>query len=104
MTPEASVGGFILLKKYFFVTLVAFFGGLAHAIETVKRQGWRGWVSFWSDVVVCIFFGHIFFQVSQIVNPEYHVLFTSLGAFWGVKSFDYLKGWFIKSLQANLPK
>lgn len=103
MAPE-SIGIMYVLKTYFLATFVAFFGGLAHAIEVVKRQGWRGWISFMADVFVCIFFGNVFYQMGLIFAPKMAVVLTSLGSFWGAKSFDYLKVWIIKSIQSNLPK
>lgn len=103
MAPE-SIGIAYILKTYVLATAIAFFGGLAHAIEVVKRQGWKGWISFCADVFVCIFFGHIFYQMGIIFAPSMAIVLTSLGSFWGAKSFDYLKEWLIKSFQANIPK
>jgi len=101
--PE-QLGIAYIVKTYFFATIVAFFGGLAHAIQVVKSSGWKGWVSFFADVFVCIFFGNIFYQIGLLYFPHQAIILTSLGSFWGAKSFEYLKVWIIKSLQSNLPK
>lgn len=103
MTPE-QIGFIYILKTYFLASLIAFFGGVAHAIQQVKKSGWKGWVSFFADVFVCIFFGNVFYQIGLLVAPAYAIILTSLGSFWGAKSFEYLKVWVIKSLEANLPK
>lgn len=103
MAPE-SIGLAYILKTYLLATIVAFFGGLAHAIEVVKHSGWKGWVSFWADIFVCIFFGNVFYQLGLLFAPHMAIIFTSLGSFWGAKSFEYLKLWLIKSIQANVPK
>lgn len=103
MTPE-SLGIAYLFKTYFFATVVAFFGGVAHAIQQVKKSGWKGWISFTADVFVCIFFGNVFYQIGLIFAPHLAIVLTSLGSFWGAKSFEYLKDWMINSLKSNLPK
>lgn len=97
-----SVPIIIVIKQYLLVTLFAFWGGVAHAIQNVKKAGWKGWMSFVSDVIVCVFFGNVFYQVGLLVEPTYAIVFTSLGSFWGAKSFEYLKDWIITSLKANI--
>lgn len=97
-----SLPVFIAIKQYLLVTLFAFWGGVAHAIQNVKKAGWKGWVYFVSDVIVCVFFGNVFYQVGLLVEPTYAIVFTSLGSFWGAKSFEYLKDWIITSLKANI--
>jgi len=104
MSTEVTIGATILAKNYVIATGVAIAGGIAHAIEQVRHAGWKGWVNFLGDIFVCVFFGHVFFQIALHLNPDYAVIFTSLGSFWGVKSFDYLKVWFIKSLEAIIKK
>lgn len=97
-----TIPGIIIAKHYLIVSLFALFGGIAHAIEKVKKVGWKGWISFFSDVIVCIFFGNIFYQFGVLVEPKYAVILTSLGSFWGAKSFEYLKNWVLISIKANL--
>lgn len=92
----------LLAKHYLIVTAVAFFGGMANAIQQVKKAGWKGWVSFCSDIVVCIFFGNVFYQIGLLTEPKYAIILTSLGSFWGAKSFEYLKRWVLTSLKANV--
>lgn len=103
MAPE-GIGIFFAVKSYFVATLLGILGAVAHAIQAVKRQGWKGWFSFFGDVAVCIFFGQVFYQVGILWSPEKAIILTSLGSFWGAKSFDYIKGYVIKSVQANFPK
>lgn len=92
----------IIIKQYFIATVFAFFGGVAHAIQKVKESGWKGYFSFCGDIVVCIFFGNVFYQMGLLMEPKYAIILTSVGSFWGAKSFDYLKKWMIASLKANL--
>lgn len=99
--PETGLGIFLVTKSYVIATFLGLLGAIAHAIQKVKDAGWKGWFSFLGDVVVCVFFGQVFYQLGMKINPEYAVLFTSLGSFWGAKSFDYLKDWIITSLKAN---
>ena len=103
MAPE-SLGLMYIFKTYLLATLIGLFGGIAHAIEVVKEKGWKGWISFFADVFVCIFFGQIFYQFGLLYAPHMAVILTSLGSFWGAKSFDYMKVWIVRSLQSNLPK
>ena len=91
-----------IIKTHFLATIFAFFGGVAHAIQNVKKSGWKGWISFLCDIVVCIFFGNVFYQIGLIIKPEYAIVLTSLGSFWGAKSFDYIRDWVLNSLKANI--
>lgn len=101
MAPE-SLGIMYIVKTYFLASIFAFFGGVAHAIQNVKKAGWRGWFSFGGDVIVCVFFGNVFYQVGLIIDPKYAIIMTSLGSFWGAKSFEYLKAWILTALKANV--
>ena len=101
MSPE-TIPVVYIIKTYLLASIFAFFGGVAHAIQNVKRVGWKGWFSFLGDIVVCIFFGNVFYHVGIIINPEYAIVLTSLGSFWGAKSFEYLKYWALNSLKANI--
>ena len=97
-----TLGILYFIKTYLLASIFAFFGGIAHAIQNVKKAGWRGWVSFGSDVVVCIFFGNVFYQIGLLTEPNYAIIMTSVGSFWGAKSFEYLKEWILNSLKAKL--
>jgi len=101
MAPE-SITFMYIIKTYLIASIFAFFGGVAHAIQNVKKAGWKGWCSFLGDIVVCIFFGNVFYHVGLILNPEYAIILTSLGSFWGAKSFEYVKDWVLNSLKANI--
>ena len=101
MAPE-SLGILYIIKTYLVASIFAFLGGLAHAIQSVKRTGWRGWISFVSDILVCIFFGNVFYQIGLIVKPEYAIIMTSLGSFWGAKSFEYLKEWMVATVNIKI--
>lgn len=92
----------VLLKKYGLVFLAGCSGALAHALESVKTAGWKGWLSFVTDIIVCTFFGAVFFQAFSIIDPNYAIFATSLGSYWGTASFKYLKEWLLKSLEANI--
>ena len=43
MAPEGW-GIAYIIKTYFLASIFAFFGGIAHAIQNVKKAGWKGWV------------------------------------------------------------
>lgn len=98
---EHSIG-LVVFKQFFIAFAAALAGALAHALTEVRKNGWKGWVSFLSDTFVCVFFGFIFHQIGVLVAPEQATVFTALGAFWGTESFRYLKSWLVKSLQANI--
>lgn len=93
----------LIIKKYAVVMIAAMFGATAHALEEVKKVGWKGWFSFIIDIVVCSFVGYIFYHMTLLINPEYSVFATSIGSYWGTKGFKFAKDWFINSLKANLP-
>lgn len=99
--PETGIGIYLLAKSYALATVLGFLGAIAHAIQAVKKQGWKGWLSFSGDVIVCVFFGQVFYQIGILWSPEKAVILTSLGSFWGAKSFDYFKEWIINSIKAN---
>lgn len=101
MTPDSGIGLFLLVKSYFVATFMGILGGVAHAIQEVKKKGWKGWLAFAGDVIVCVFFGQVFYQVGMVFAPDKAIIFTSLGSFWGAKSFDYLRDWIINSVKAN---
>lgn len=90
------------LKKYTPFLIAALFGAIAHAVEKVKLVGWKGWMSFISDLIVCSFVGYTFFQMSLLFNPDYAIIATSIGSYWGTKGFNLMKDWFINSVKANL--
>lgn len=103
MTPETQIGLILVAKKYLLVCFSATAGALAHALEKVKTMGWKGWVSFFSDMFVCIFFGTVFAQLTVLTgHADYQVIATSLGSYWGAKSFEYAKLWLLNSLKANI--
>lgn len=97
-----TIPSIIIVKQYLLATIFAFLGGVAHAIQKIKTAGWKGWVSFSGDIFVCIFFGQVFYQVGLLWDPKYAIVLTSLGSFWGAKSFEYLKDWIINAARANL--
>lgn len=92
------------MKQFFIVFFAAVAGALSHALNEVRTNGWKGWLNFASDTFICVFFGFVFHQLGIVIAPEKAIIFTALGSFWGTESFKYLRNWFIKSLQANLPK
>lgn len=102
MSVETGVGIIMATKGYITATLMGIFGGIAHAIQEVKKQGWKGWISFASDVIVCVFFGQIFYQIGLLFYPKEAIILTSLGSFWGAKSFDYLRVWILNSIKSNV--
>jgi hypothetical protein len=90
------------LKSYLPVVLAALFGATAHALEEIKKVGWKGWASFIIDLVICSFVGYTFFHLALFVNPEnpqYAVFATSIGSYWGTRGFRFVKQWFINGLK-----
>ena len=92
----------IFIKKYLIIVLATMFGAFAHALESVKKQGWKGWVEFFADVIVCSFVGFAFYHLAQLIYPDASVIFTSLGSYWGTKGFVLIREWVVKSVKANL--
>lgn len=92
------------MKQFFIVLFAALAGALSHALNEVRTNGWKGWLNFASDAFICVFFGFVFHQLGTIIAPEKAIIFTALGSFWGTESFKYLRNWFVRSLEANLPK
>lgn len=99
---SSEIIGIVLIKKYGIVFLAALFGAVAHALDEIRKSGWKGWFSFSSDIIVCSFVGYAFYHFSQIVYPDVSIFATSIGSFWGTKGFSYLKDWFINSIKANI--
>jgi hypothetical protein len=91
-----------IAKRFIPVFFAALLGALAHAFDEVSKVGWKGWVLFLSDIVICLFTGFTFYHVALLVYPSATVIFTSLGSYWGTKGFIILKDWFITTLRANL--
>lgn len=102
MIMENFLGVVPFIKTHSVAFLASVIGAIAHAFERIRANGWVGWFSFTADIFVCVFFGNVFYQITSISMPEYAIIATSLGAFWGPKSFDYLKTWLLKSLKANI--
>lgn len=95
----------IFMKKYLIATIATMFGALAHALETVKKNGWKGWLSFFSDMIVCSFVGFTFFHLAELIYPDKQqalVLFTSLGSYWGTKGFVLIREWVVNAVRANI--
>lgn len=101
MSLLETVSG-LLIKKYTLVTVSVLFGATAHALEEIRKFGWKGWIYFLSDVFVCSFIGWTFYHLAQLTYPDYTFLACSVGSFWGTKAFNYVKDWLLNSLKANI--
>lgn len=75
------------------------FGAVAHAIEEVRKSGWKGWLSFTSDIFVCSFVGWVFFHVLSLTGyHEYAIIGSSIGSYWGTKGFVKIRDLFLDSI------
>ncbi len=92
------------LKIYGVAIVATVFGALAHAFNEVSKAGWKGWLNFITDLVVCSFVGWIFFHLACIEFPQYAVLACSIGSFWGTKGFNFARDMILKSIKTNLEK
>ena len=79
------------------------FGAFAHALEDVRKNGWKGMFYFASDVFVCCFIGWLFFHAVSFVNPDYAVLGSSIGSYWGTKGFVKIRDLFFDTLAKLKP-
>ena len=88
--------------KGFIPTIVVFFsitfGAVAHGLDRIRKHGWRGWLSFFTDIIVCSFVGWVFFNMLNITAPEYAVVGCSIGSYWGTRGFVFMRDWFIDSV------
>lgn len=75
------------------------FGAVAHAVEEVRKSGWRGWGAFLSDIFVCSFVGWVFFHVLTLTGQnEYAIIGSSIGSYWGTKGFVKIREIFFSSI------
>ena len=88
---QSFVSILISLKGELVATLAVVFGGIAHALDQVRRYSWKGWVVFLSDIFVSIFIGYFFFQVAVLFNPSYGLLAAMFGTFTGTHGFNAIK-------------
>jgi hypothetical protein len=95
----------LFMKKYFIATVATMFGALAHSFESIKKNGWTGWFSFLSDMIMCSFTGFTFFHLAPIIFPDSQqalIICTSLGSYWGTKGFVLIREWFTNAIKANI--
>jgi len=88
------------LKSEIVTTLAVFFGGIAHALDQVRRFSWKGWIIFTSDVFVSVFIGYFFFQVAVLFNPSYGLLAAMFGTFTGTHGFNAIKDAIFSALRS----
>jgi hypothetical protein len=92
----------LINKQMIIVASSIVFGATVHTLNEIKKVGWKGWINFFSETAMSIFAGWVFYNISQIFYPQYVIIMCSLGSFWGVTTFKYLRDWFLNSLKANL--
>lgn len=92
------------LKLFLLPVIAVLFGATAHALERVRKVGWRGWVDMITDIIICSFMGFTFYHLTSIIYPSLAILSCSIGSYWGTKGFVFLKNALITTLQANLDK
>lgn len=74
------------------------FGALAHAFDRIRNHGWKGWLSFFSDIIVCSFVGWVFFHAMLVISPDLAIVGCSIGSYWGTRGFAFVRDWFIESV------
>ena len=79
------------IKTELITTLAVFFGGIAHALDQVRRYSWKGWVVFMSDAFVSMFVGYFFYEVAMVFSPSYGLLAAMFGTFTGTHGFNAIK-------------
>ena len=103
MTENLIPNDLVALIKHSIPTAMAvgatLFGAVAHAIESVRTTGWKGWASFLSDIFVCSFVGWVFFHVLQLWGAaDYAIIGSSIGSYWGTKGFVKIRDLFLDSV------
>lgn len=74
------------------------FGAVAHALEEVRKNGWKGWFMFGSDIFVCSFVGWLFFHAIALISTDVAIVGSSIGSYWGTKGFVKIRDWFFESI------
>jgi hypothetical protein len=90
----------LLFKGYILPAIAIFMGALAHSLQEVKKNGWKGGLMFSADLIIASVAGYIFYQSVVLFNPNYMMVAASLGGYLGPASVKFV----IKAWQANAPK
>lgn len=95
MSDPISSGGIIWGSKYIFVTYIfpafAILGGaIAHVLEEIRVQGWKGWLPAISSGFVAFFAGTLVYSFALHFYPDYAGGIAGVGGFLGTKSITIL--------------
>lgn len=95
MSEPLSTGGAVWGTKYLFFTyifpiLLNLAGAVAHVLEEIRVDGWRGWLSAFSSGFVAFFSGTMVLTFAYHFYPEYAGGLAGLGGFFGAKSINVL--------------
>jgi hypothetical protein len=95
MSEPLTTTGAGLGLKYIFIhfiipTLMTLAGAIAHVLEEIRMDGWKGWVNALSSGFVAFFAGTVVFSFALHFYPDYAGGLAGLGGFFGAKSIGVL--------------
>lgn len=92
--PVSTVGTMSLIKyvfiNYVFPWIAILSGAIAHVLEEIRTQGWKGWISALSSGFVAFFAGGVVYAFAMHIYPDYAGGLAGLGGFFGAKSIGIL--------------
>lgn len=96
LSPIGAIFGIkYVLITYIFPLLLIIGGTIAHVLEEIKVQGWKGWASALSSGFIAFFAGIVVYTFAVHFYPEYAGGLAGLGGFFGARSITVL----VKSLK-----
>lgn len=100
MAEPVTTGIAITFKGYLLPAFAILTGSIAHALQEVKKKGWKGWASLIADIFIAMVAGNVLYQFILIWNPEYSVFSAAIGGYLGPNSVKFLVH-VIKSYKTN---
>lgn len=100
--PEHSsfIGFLVAFKAEIIATLAVITGGIAHALDQIRRFSWKGWIVFFSDAFVSMFIGYFFYQLATLFSPDYALIAAMFGTFTGTHGFNAIKDAVLSALRS----
>jgi len=92
------VGTKYVIVTYVLPLLSITAGAVAHVLEEIRIQGWRGWVSALSSGFVAFFAGTMVFTFALAFYPNFAGGLAGLAGFFGPKSISIL----VKALKSTV--
>ena len=99
--PEHSpfLGLLIAFKAEIIPTIAVVVGGIAHALDQIRRFSWKGWIVFCSDAFISMFIGYFFYQLAVLFSPDYALIAAMFGTFTGTHGFNAIKDAVLSALR-----